>query len=98
MRELFLQKPAFCSHSPDKNGTEGQEKKDPRAAANDSGTDACDKASGIHRMPYVAVRTRCYQFMSFLDGDSLAPISAKMLTRPDLQCHSRNAQNDADAT
>lgn len=46
-------------------------------------------------MPYVAVRTRCYKFMSFLDGDSLAPVSAKMLPRPDEEGHACGAQNDA---
>ena len=47
----------FCAHPPEENAAENDEKKDPGAAADDRRTNASDKASGIHWMPYVAVRT-----------------------------------------
>jgi len=81
-----------------------QRKREPRmtrrktTATDNRRTQARDKASGIHRMPYVAVRTRCYQSMPFFHGDSLAPVLAKMLPRPDEEGHACGAQKDTDTT
>ncbi len=83
---------------PEKQGTEDDEKKDPTITSDNRRTDARDKASSIHRMAYVAVRTRCHQFMPLLGGDGLAPVLAELLPRPHLEGHASGAHNDTDTT
>ena len=97
-RKLLRHELVFCAHPPEKKRTEDDEKKDESTATDNRRTQARDKASGIHRMPYVAVRTRCYQFLPIFHGDSLAPVPAKMLPRPDEEGHACGAQKDTDTT
>src|SRR6267154_6484068 len=63
IRKLLRHELVFCAHAPEKNGTKEDEKKDPRAAADNRRTDACDETSSIHRMAHATVRTRRYQFV-----------------------------------
>jgi hypothetical protein len=98
VRELLRHELVFCAYPPEKKATEDDEKKDPSATADNRRTDARDKAPGIHRMPYITIRTQCHQFMSFLDGNGLAPVSAEVLPRPNEEGHAYDAQNDAETT
>ncbi len=89
--EFFLR-----AHSPEKKGTEDDEKKNKSAPADDRRAHGRNKASGIHRMPHVAVWTRCYQFRFLLGGDSLAPVLAEGQPRPNEEDAACNTENGAD--
>src|SRR5579862_1114398 len=69
VQKLLRHEPVLSAHPPVKEATEDDEEKYPGAASDERRTDACDEASGIHRVPDIAVWTRCYhQFLSFLGG------------------------------
>src|SRR5271157_1973519 len=76
----FLFKPQFA---PQRDEDEGYSKSPAPFAAGDCATDKCQQKPGIDRVANQGVGPTCNEFVTFLQGDGLAPVFSQVTTRPD---------------